>query len=107
MFHAASAARAVILPVVVSRAPARKPTRGSGRGGVMDMFVAGDGPTLTGDDEQAPAHSRPAAIEMTSAELGRPKGGSNESRFTLEFPIEVTGNCKAERASAPGRAGNG
>src|SRR4051794_26358331 len=88
IFHVASAAREVIRPVAVSRDPARSPTRGSGRGGVVDMLGAGDGPALTDDvdDEHALAVTNTAAIETNSAELGRAaSGGNNESRFTLEF----------------------
>ena len=78
-FHCVSAARSTIIRFVVSFGhfavePARRPTRGSGLGGDIDMSAAGDGDDDDDDDDmaQASANNRPAASDRESS--GRATG---------------------------------
>ena len=87
-FHAASPARSRMRAVAESRRPGRRPTRGSGLGGELDMLIAGDGPEPEDmdDDAHAFAYSTHAARETnrSGAALPRvPERWSDDSRFTM------------------------
>src|SRR3954469_1787012 len=86
--------------------PALSPTRGSGLGGVVDMFTAGDAPSLAIEDvecAQAAVNSNPTAIGSAGPRAAVARTNRRRARNTdaIAKTSRGAGRTSGEKTAAP------